>query len=440
MAKNLSEWLTFIEQNYRYLQSGTENNFIKLQQISKNLRLTNFKCPVIIVTGTNGKGSTVKFLETIYQNNNYRVGTYTSPHLIEFNERIRIAGQNVDDTSLCQAFSYLNNKVKDAGLTYFEFVTLAALYLFQKANLDVLILEVGLGGRLDAVNIVDAEVAVITTIALEHTEQLGSTREAIGAEKVRVTRGNCSLVCGDNNPPQSIAEYAKAHNVTVYYAGNDFCFKIHDKHWDWQGKGNSIANLSLPKLPIYNAATALMVVELLQKKLPVTVPSIRKSIKNATLLGRFQQIQKNPTVIVDVAHNPESATHLAQIIKEYPKKGKVFAVVSILKDKDVAEILKPLLPVIDGWYFGSLDVQRGENSKNLAKKLEEIGGGLCYTLASVAEAYQHATKNCTRLDLIIVFGSFYTVAEILKVRWLAHAKSIAINWRKNRGKETKKSS
>lgn len=409
MPKNLNDWLAYIEQKYIL---GIELGLDRISKVAKPLHITEFKYPVISVAGTNGKGSCIACLESIFLAADLQVGTYTSPHLLHFNERIKINGQEIGDERLCAAFAVVDEVCKDVHLTYFEFVTLAALYVFQQFQLDVLLLEVGLGGRLDAVNIVAPDIAVITTISLDHTDYLGSDREAIGSEKAGIMREHVPIVCGDFDPPTSVVNNAHKLNAPYYAINEQFEYSQNNSVWQWNSNELQLENLPIPNLPLQNAATALMVIRLLQ--LPIDIVAIKQGLKTAFIAGRFQRFAKPVSTILDVAHNPESAEYLAQRLEAEPCLGRTLAVVGMLQDKDIASTLKPLISQIDVWYLADLTGSRAAKAQNLQEILAKLEQKSCYTHESVLGAYEHAVKECAAEDRIIVFGSFYTVSDVLK--------------------------
>lgn len=409
--KNLDEWLSYLEQRYTAkIDLGLE----RVQALAKKLDIASFSCPVITVAGTNGKGSSVAFLEHILRAAGYKVATYTSPHLVNFTERIKVDGKEIGADSLCGAFAEIYKAAEDNYLTYFEFTTLAALYVFKKADLDAIILEVGLGGRLDAVNIVDPDVAVIATISIDHTEYLGFDREKIGYEKAGIMRPGKPVTGGDFDLPQSIINHAKEIEADLYRIGHDFQYQVDGNSWSWQSKKTQLHDLPLPKLPLQNAANVLMTLELINSKLPISRDALNKGLAQAELMGRFQQLRSNPEVIVDVAHNPESGAFLARQLREKHCSGRIFAVVGMLKDKDIYNTLYPLSDLISDWYVTDLDNPRGAKAEYLKQQIQAFTKKSCYTHGSVLEAYNHALSSSATADRIIVFGSFYTVAEIYK--------------------------
>jgi dihydrofolate synthase/folylpolyglutamate synthase len=412
MLKNLNDWLAHLEQCYdpNKIDLGLE----RVRALANKLNITNFDCPVITIAGTNGKGSSVAFLEHILLAADYKVATYTSPHLIRFTERIKINGQEIDESSLCKAFEVVDVACKETYLTYFEFTTLAALYIFKNTPLDALILEVGLGGRLDAVNIVDPDIAVIATIAIDHTNLLGNDRETIGREKAGIMRHNKPVVCGDPNLPNSIINYAQEIGAKLFQLGREFNYSVGLTSWSWESSQTKLKDLPIPQLPIQNAANILMVIEQLAPWLRIDQTAIKAGLAQAWLMGRFHRLASKPEVIVDVAHNPEAGEFLAKRLREKSGSGRTFGVVGMLKDKDIANTLKPLTSLISVWYLADLNNPRGATAQLLKQQLEDFGEFSCYTHVSVIEAYNHALSDSATDDRIIVFGSFYTVAEIYK--------------------------
>lgn len=419
-SKELKEWLEYIETKYR---PRCELGLERISKVANKLNLTEFTCPVITVAGTNGKGSSIACLQALALASGLRVGTYTSPHLIRFNERIKVNGIAVADDILCEAFTVIDDSV-DVVLTYFEFVTLAALYIFQQQDLDLILLEVGLGGRLDAVNIVDPDISIITTIALDHVDVLGDNREKIGSEKAGIMRPKTPVVIGDFDPPQSIKNRADALQAPAYFIKQQFNYENKDDFWDWQYDEIKLSDLPVPQIPMQNAATALMAFYLLRRQEACCFDRIdeffeiaNKALKDVKLIGRFQRFSDPVEVIVDVAHNPQSSEYLAkQLTKKYCG-GKTLAVIGMLKDKDLKNTLKPMLKVVDAWYLADLQGPRAAKAKELQEVLQTYNES-CYTHADVIAAYRHAILDSKPEDRIVVFGSFYTVGDVLKHRGL----------------------
>lgn len=411
MFTQITEWLSWLEQrNPHNIELGLE----RITTVLNRLNLQPFP-PIITVAGTNGKGSCVAFLEAIYQAAGYQSGVYTSPHLLKYNERIRVNSQEISDDELCNAFAAVYSAQEDIPLTYFEITTLVALWHFNSLSLDVLILEVGLGGRLDAVNCVTPNVSVITTIDLDHMDWLGDTREKIGREKAGIFRSNIPAVCGDFAPPTSIIHTAKQLRVPLFLQGREFGYRIKKSKWEWWGTLQRLTELPIPKLPIQNAATALMAIQQLPN-LPISVKNIVTGLEFAKLPGRFQRLYHTKIeTILDVAHNPQSIDYLARKMALKPISGKTIAVCGMLKDKDCVNSLKSLIELVDHWHFTDLPLPRGRQATELAEILKTQRPDQSYECyLTPIKAYEAAAANCTKNDRIIVFGSFLIVADMLR--------------------------
>ncbi|MBA2654019.1 MAG: bifunctional tetrahydrofolate synthase/dihydrofolate synthase [Gammaproteobacteria bacterium] len=405
----LEKWLSRIESLHSHtIVMGLE----RVRAIAASLNLSHFSCPVILIGGTNGKGSSVKFVASILQANGYQVGTYTSPHLLHFNERICINDQPVTDEILSDAFEVIDRARQTVVLTFFEFTTLAALWIFKQAKLDALILEVGMGGRLDAVNIVEADIAVVTSVDMDHMEWLGETREEIGYEKAGIFKPTKVAICGDLFPPESVKQRARDLACPFYCIGKDFSFERDNNSWSWHSTDLIFEHLPIPRLSLTNAAIALMVISKLQERLPVSFAAVREGLQQAALPGRFQKIGK---IILDVAHNPAAAAMLANNLNQLNHNGRLIGVVGMLADKDISATLQPLFPLIQEWHLGTLSVKRGAEATLLARSFKDIPNVNCYTYDAISSAFNAASNNATTNDKIIVFGSFYTVAEVLSV-------------------------
>jgi dihydrofolate synthase/folylpolyglutamate synthase len=374
------------------------------------------------VGGTNGKGSTCAYLETIYRVADYRVGCYTSPHLLAYNERVRISGLPANNIALCDAFDRVEAARQAAGgvtLTYFEFGTLVAWEVFAEADAEVVILEVGLGGRLDAVNVYDADVAVVTGIALDHTDWLGPDREAIGFEKAGIFRRGRPAICADPYPPQSLLAHARAIDATLFLIGHDFGHERGPAGWSyWNRRGTHRKALPTPAFAgehqVDNATAALAVIDALRDRLPVPLLAVRNGISGARLMGRFQRVSERPAIILDVAHNPQAVLGLANNLAAMGAFRRTFAVVGMLADKDIFGSLRMLAGRIDEWLLCGLDVPRGASAETLAAAVEagKLGGRVeCFP--SPAEAFQRAMGQAEENDRIVIFGSFHTVAAAL---------------------------
>lgn len=388
----------------------------RISQVAQKLGLQVFTTPVITLAGTNGKGSSAAMLAAIYTAAGYRTAVYTSPHLLLFTERLHIQNQPLPESRWCAAFAHIDKGRANVSLTYFEFVTLAALLLIQQHALDVIILEVGMGGRLDAVNIVPADLAIITSIALDHVEYLGSDREAIGYEKAGIFRSRTPAVCGDPNVPKSVIAAARKLASPLFCQQRDFFYtQLNEQLWRWHNHHTCLAPLPVPALPLQNAATILQAIDLLQAQLPVSVAAITGGLAKACLKGRMQRLAAPMHTILDVTHNPHAAHLLASNLAAIqPQPAHWHAVVGMLKDKDISGTLAPLGPLISHWYLASLTGERGATALLLQQALASLGIiSTTQSFETPALAYQQAVAKALENDAIIVFGSFYTVADVL---------------------------
>jgi dihydrofolate synthase/folylpolyglutamate synthase len=376
---------------------------------------------VISIAGTNGKGSCAAMLEAILLAAGYRVGCYTSPHVLRYNERIHVNGEMVSDEILCEAFAVVDAARENTSITYFEFGTLAAIRIFQQAAVEVAILEVGLGGRLDAVNVLDADVALITAIDLDHQDWLGVDRESIGREKAGILRTGRPAVCIDPQPPQSVLQQAQQLQVPLALLGRDFSYQAHADHWTWQGPQGLRYQLPRPALTgafqLANAAGVVMVLQhlaTLNASLSVKPEAIAQGLQQVQLLGRFQQLPGVPRRILDVAHNPQSAHMLAQNLAAQDCAGRTRLVLAMLADKDISSVIRYLQPLVDDWYLAPLEVARGASLEKIrAAFAGVIPNGQAQGFASVEAAFAAAQQQATAEDRIVVAGSFYTVAAAL---------------------------
>ncbi|MGP9434805.1 bifunctional tetrahydrofolate synthase/dihydrofolate synthase [Ewingella sp. AOP8-B2-18] len=401
----LAAWLYYLENLH---SQAIELGLKRVKAVAAKLDLLQPAPFVITVAGTNGKGTTCRTLEAILMAAGLRVGVYSSPHLVRYTERVRIQGEELPEQAHCQSFATLEAGRGDIPLTYFEYGTVSALQLFKHAKLDVVILEVGLGGRLDATNIVDANVAVVTSIALDHTDWLGSDRESIGREKAGVFRGQTPAVVGESDMPQSIADVAAEKGSQLYRVGENWRYAVQGDSWSWQAtEGKTLANLPIPNVPLANAATALAALHF--SKLEVAEEAIRRGLQQAQLPGRFQTVSESPRLILDVAHNPHAAAYLAGRLSELPRNGgKVRAVVGMLHDKDIAGTLACLSPQINFWYCAPLEGPRGASVEELSVHLTQA-----YQFTDVVSAWQQAMQDADSQDIVIVCGSFHTVAHVM---------------------------
>ena len=380
----------------------------------------NPACTIITVGGTNGKGSACMMLEAILHQAGYATGCYTSPHLMRYNERVRIAREVADDAQLIRAFAVVERARAqvDVMLTYFEFGTLAAMWLFVEARVDVAILEVGLGGRLDAVNVFEPDCSLVMSIALDHMNYLGDTREKIGFEKAGIFRTNKPTICADADPPQTVVDHARAVNAPLLVRGRDFDAQPAPNQWAYKGPGGARHGLPWPALrgtyQLGNAAACIAALDTLRERWAVSVNDIRSGLLIAENPGRFQVLPGQPMVILDVAHNPHAAQALAESLKSLPRGGRIFAVFAMLADKDIDGVIAIMKPRIDHWFAAGLGVPRGAPVTAIEQKLSNAGITCTTRCVSVAEAVRLAREAAKVDDKILVFGSFYTVSEAMQ--------------------------
>jgi dihydrofolate synthase/folylpolyglutamate synthase len=374
--------------------------------------------PVSTVAGTNGKGSTVAFLDAIYRAAGYRTGVYTSPHLLRYNERVRVAGHDASDDALCAAFERIDAARGEVSLSYFEWGTLAALDVFAAAGCEVLILEVGLGGRLDAVNAVDADVAILTSVDLDHQQFLGNTRDAIGAEKAAIARPGRPLIVTDCDPPASVVDHAARCGARLWRYGFDYeATASGDDAWTWTCGD---ARLAMPRpglvgaVQLRNAASAVLAARLLAPRLPVDDTALACGVAGARIGARFERRGRDPEWVLDVAHNPEAARNLAENLRAHPLPGRTFAVLGMLADKDAAGVLAPLRHLIDAWHVASLDGPRGASAQQLATHLTALGVAALRVHGDVGTACRAAQQAAGSGGRVLVFGSFHTVEQALR--------------------------
>jgi dihydrofolate synthase/folylpolyglutamate synthase len=379
----------------------------------------NLSPVVVTVGGTNGKGSTCAILERILIEAGYRVGTYTSPHLLRYNERVRLFGDDVDDHTLSDAFARVEAARGDTPLTYFEFGTLAALAVFGEAALDVVILEVGLGGRLDAVNIVDADVAAVVSVDLDHQSYLGDNRESIGFEKAGIYRAGRPAIFGDVDPPRRLKEHAQEIGADLLLLGRDFRYEAHERQWDFIGRKGAKRALPMPALrgrwQLKNASVALAVLDELGDRVPVSLGEIKRGLTLARVPGRLQVLPGRPSVVLDVAHNPHAARSLADGLGEMGYFENTYAVFAMLGDKDIGGVVDAVRGRIDRWFVSAADADRAAPAKQVAEILAQRGlADVTRSFATVPGALEAARRETGPNDRIVVFGSFHTVAEALR--------------------------
>lgn len=400
--------------------SEIELGLERVEKVWQQLNPERLISIVITIAGTNGKGSSAAITESIMLAAGYTVGCYTSPHLLKYNERIRVSGRPVSDQAICDAFNRVDQARENTSLTYFEFGTLAALDIFAGEQLDVVILEVGLGGRLDAVNIIDPDVALITTIDIDHTDWLGSTRDEIALEKAGIMRSGRPTVFGGSNPPKALLKRASELGVELYIAGEDFSYSRTEESWSWEGRQTQYKHLPEPaamgEFILQNCSAVFMALELLQKRIVISDRYIENGILGLTIPGRFQVIDGDITVVLDVAHNPEAAAELAANLTKLPRKGKNLAVFSALADKDIVHIVEPLVALIDQWHIGELEANRTATLGQLHNSLITAGvdASNIHNHESLSQAQTKAMADAATHDKLTIFGSFFTVAEAMQ--------------------------
>jgi len=419
--QTLPDWLTYCEQLHPVTIDLTLE---RVRQVAQRLQLA-FKCPVIMVAGTNGKGSTCAMLEAILLHAGYRTGVYTSPHLVHFVERLRLNGQPASANELVSAFDEVETARRQSdpaiSLTYFEFSTLAIFQVMRRQPLDVVILEVGLGGRLDAVNIIEPDCAIITSVDLDHVALLGGDREAIGYEKAGIMRTGKPVVVSDPMPPQSVLDRAREVEADLWQVGVDFNVSGDRQQWGWAGRGRRYSGLAYPSLrganQLVNAGGVLAALTALRQQLPITAQAVRVGLSMVDLPGRFQIVPGQPTLVLDVAHNPHAVGALTANLDAMGFFPTTHAVFGAMADKDVAAMLGRITPLIDRWYFTDLPTSRAAS----AAHLQQLWQGMT-TRARVSStlhldpesALQSALANADPADRIVVFGSFYTVGGVLQ--------------------------
>ena len=417
LMQTLNDWLAHCEQLH---SKNIDLGLDRVQAVAQRMGLA-LTCPVITVAGTNGKGSTCAMLEAILLQSGYRTGVYTSPHLVHFEERCRIGGEIASAADFVANFEAVENARGDISLTYFEFSTLAILSLMAQAKLDVAILEVGLGGRLDAVNIIDADCAIITSIDLDHMEFLGSNRESIGFEKAGIMRAGKPVVVSDPVPPQSVLDHAKAIGADLWRFGEDFNFSGDKQQWGWAGRGRRYAGLGYPGLrganQLLNASGALAALTALRDQLPITAQAVRTGLSMVELPGRFQIVPGQPTLVLDVAHNPHAVAALAANLDAMGFYPTTHAVFGAMADKDLLPMLARIGPLIDRWYFTDMPTSRAATATHL--QTQWLAQNTRKDVASTVhtdpmKALQAAISAADPADRIVVFGSFYTVGGVLQ--------------------------
>ncbi len=415
LPDTLPEWLKFIENRHaKAIDLG-------LDRVGDVLSRMDFRrdCPVITVGGTNGKGSTCAILESILHCAGYRVGLYTSPHLVRYNERVRIGGREVSDEALCAAFRAVETARGATSLTYFEYGTLGALWLFGRSSLDAMILEVGLGGRLDAVNAIDTDCAVITSVDLDHMDILGETRDLIGGEKAGIFRSGKPAVVALSEPPDSVVAAANACGATLLQLSRDFGFaRESTQWWSYWGPSGARHGMAFPalrgQLQLRNASAALCALDSLRGRLPISMSEVRNGLANIALPGRFQVVPGRPQIILDVGHNPEAARALRENLANSQYAPNTRAVMGMMKDKDMRGVVSELALVVDSWHLTALPSTRAATPEQLADIVRELAPSVPYSLHdNPIEALFKAKAEAQPDDKILVFGSFLTVGAVL---------------------------
>lgn len=427
--RTLAQWQAYIETvHHRTIELGLE----RVRAVLQRMDLARPACPVVTVAGTNGKGSCAAMLESVLHTAGYLTGAYTSPHLIAYNERVRVGAVPAADAELCAAFAAVEAARGEVPLTYFEFGTLAALDVFRRREVDALVLEVGMGGRLDAVNALDADAAVVTSVDLDHTDWLGDDREQIGREKAGIFRPGRVAVCADADPPAGVLAVARDTGARLYRAGRDFGYRSAPGCWDWWGPGGSRRGLPYPGLgggvQLANASAVLMALWGVRDRLPVDRDAIECGLSAATLPGRFQVLPGRPQRVLDVAHNVAAARNLLRNLAEHPVGGRTLMVCAMLADKPVAQVLRLLDPVADRWYLAPLHEPRGADEQALR---DFAGAADLATAASYwpdpPAAFRAACEDAGPRDRVVAFGSFYTVGAILRALGADGADSMAVS-------------
>ena len=412
--RSLGEW---IEWQSTLHPRAVDLGLDRCRRVRDAMGLDTNEVPRIVVAGTNGKGSCVAFLESMLTAAGLRAGTYTSPHLSRYNERVRTGARAVSDAVLVEAFERVDAARGDVSLTFFEFGTLAAADIIERAQVDVAVMEVGLGGRLDAVNAFEPDVSLITAIGVDHRAWLGDDRESVGREKAGIMRTAVPCIVGERFPPESVVDRASAIGAPCRILGRDYGLERGSEHWRWWGPGRAVGRLPPPGLPgfhqVDNAAACLAVLDALSPRVEVDDDALRRGIASARIAGRLQWLDTPPRVLVDVAHNPLGAEALAAYLASFHPRPMRHGVCGVLGDKDAGAMLRTLVPEIDVWYFASLPGSRGRDARELAGKLPRAAPGLAFD--SVEAAFEAALDSRSECEEVVVFGSFVTVERVLRL-------------------------
>jgi dihydrofolate synthase/folylpolyglutamate synthase len=413
--RSLDDWLAYISAQHPATVA------LGLDRVREVWTRMDLPPPPVAITvgGTNGKGSTCAYLERILLEAGYRIGLYTSPHLLRYNERVRLQGEEVDDGTLAASFARVEAARGATALTYFEFGTLAALAVFAQAKVEAAILEVGLGGRLDAVNIVDADCAIVLSVDLDHQSYLGNDRESIAMEKAGIFRPDRPAIFGDTDPPRSLVKHAESIGADLQLLGRDFRLEAQDRQWDFIGRRGARRALPIPALrgrwQLKNAAAALAALDELADRLPVSLGEIKRGLTLVRLAGRLQSLPGRPLVVLDVAHNPHAARSLADGLGDMGFFQNTFAVFGILADKDIGGVVDAVRARMDRWFVAAPEADRAASAAQIAGVLESHGAGAATrSFATITAALEAARREAGPDDRIVVFGSFHTVAEALR--------------------------
>lgn len=410
---NLADWLRWQEQLHpNAIDMGLE----RVQRVLERMQLLQPPFRVLTVGGTNGKGSCVAMLEAILRARGYKVGAYTSPHLLRYNERVRVAGHEAGDREFCESFELINAARGDISLTYFEFGTLAAFDIFRRYAIDIAVLEVGMGGRLDAVNAIEPDGALVASVGLDHQEWLGPDRDSIGYEKAGIYRSGRPAICGDRRPPARLIETAQMLNAKLQVLGRDFDWSATGAGWRWHSRNVEFADLPVPALPgriqFDNASSVIALLQALPG-LGVSDAAIRSGLVNVSLHGRFERVPGPVEVVFDVAHNPDAATVLADNLAANPVSGRTFGVLGMFRDKAVEDVVLALAPRIDEWFVGTLQGPRGQTAAELVARMHKASSAFIVSeQLDVTAAWDAACTRATPGDRVVVCGSFQTVAAV----------------------------
>jgi len=409
--QDLPSWLAWLEGLH---PSAIDLGLERVGRVARTMGVDRIAAPVLTVAGTNGKGSVCEFLASILAADGNRVGLYTSPHLARFNERVRVDGREAEDERLCEAFARVDACRGDTSLTYFEFGTLAALEVFARAEVDAVVLEVGLGGRLDATNVVSADVAVVTSIGLDHAEWLGRDLAVIAREKAGIGRYGRPLVSGEAEPPAALGETAAELGANLWLPDREYRWLRHGDHWDWYGPGMSWTGLPLPALEggyqVRNAATALAALAAAGRR--PGHATVADGLKRARIPGRFEVIAGRPETILDVAHNPAAAVTLAQALGERHCAGRTLAVLGMYRDKDAGGVVDALRACVDAWFVAGIPGERGRSARDLAALVSARASAAPNVSADPTAAYRAACAAARAGDRVVVLGSFVTVGAV----------------------------